>query len=141
MAKFFFHLYTLWQLLELRIKEISLSRSSMVLTLYLSQDESCLSTFCIPPLPPNFYVTYRGSDYLCALHMLWDRVCVVSDLRELGALENIVTCNVFTTGLTDLRESLMRFKIYRYAQVVCLTCTMDATCLSGLFTETQRSLL
>jgi hypothetical protein len=33
--------------------------------------------------------TCRGSDYPSASHILWDRVCVVSDLRELGALQNI----------------------------------------------------
>jgi hypothetical protein len=36
------------------IKEISLSRSSMILTLYLSHDESWLTTLCIPRLPTNF---------------------------------------------------------------------------------------
>jgi hypothetical protein len=44
-------------------------------------------------------VICRGSDYLSALHMLWDRVCVVSDLRELDALQNIQIC---ASGLPDL---------------------------------------
>jgi hypothetical protein len=56
--------------------------------------------------------------------MLWDRVCVVSNLSELGALQNLQLLAMYLQlFLFDLRESLMRFKIYRYAQVVCLTCT------------------
>jgi hypothetical protein len=91
MVKLLFHLYTLLQLLEPRINQRKLSLKIIhgLNTVSVTGCLVLLLSVHIPTLSPNFCVTCRVSDYLSVLHMLWDRVCAVSDLRELGALQNI----------------------------------------------------